>query len=344
VDPNIIDPDPQIFFQFDKHPIPFKAEKIIEDINRFSKDHAVVVVPHWGEEWSFQENKRQRELACSFIDNGACAVIGHHSHLAGYVEEYKNRLIAYNLGNLYMMLPDFSALRAKRRLAVELDIDKNTIKSYKLIPLTSDPDSTPIPDIDIISESYYKNYWPAEFPHREKVIFDSLEKIQSAKVILEASGQQFISEWQDKFLNDPEVIQGKIPLASGWRIKDKSWCGTAVSREFMGDNYLDINVSHLFDDTALTNKFDIDRVFSKLHLIYGYPEWFYFIEGFACPEFKIVLNGRDIFDFNSNENPNDWSYRDIDVTDLTQEKNKLELIVIGKKEKYAYICWGIAAE
>jgi len=343
VEPGIIDPDPDIFFNFDKHPVPLEREQILTDIKRYSKDHTVIVIPHWGEEWSFGENGCQRKLAHMFIDNGAVAVIGHHSHLAGMIEKYKDGLVAYGLGNLYMMLPDFSGLRAKRRLAVELDIQNNKLNGYKLIPLTSNNETTPVVDDEIISVSFYKDYRPSIFPDKDKTIFDSLESIKNANVTLESSGQMFNAEYRDSFYNEPKVVQGKLPFAPGWRIKDKFWCGIINSREFMGDSFLDTNVTHLYDDVTSCSAFEIDRSFSKLHLAFGYPEWFYFIDEFICPEFDIMLNNKPVYNFKPGDKLTDWSFIDIDVSDLIGDKNKLEIIVKGKKDKFAYIGWRILA-
>ncbi|MBP2626062.1 MAG: Capsule synthesis protein, CapA [Firmicutes bacterium] len=59
----------------------------------------VVVSFHWGEEGSYWPNSEQNILARLSIDSGADIVIGHHPHVLQGIEIYKNRLIAYSLGN-----------------------------------------------------------------------------------------------------------------------------------------------------------------------------------------------------------------------------------------------------
>lgn len=59
----------------------------------------VVVFPHWGTEYQAKPNKEQIDLAHWFVDNGADAIIGSHPHWMQSVEVYKNRPIAYSLGN-----------------------------------------------------------------------------------------------------------------------------------------------------------------------------------------------------------------------------------------------------
>jgi len=59
----------------------------------------VVVVLHWSYEFERYPQPGHRELAFRLIDAGAYAVIGHHSHVVGPVERYRDRTIAYGLGN-----------------------------------------------------------------------------------------------------------------------------------------------------------------------------------------------------------------------------------------------------
>jgi hypothetical protein len=343
VEPEIIDPDPETYFKYDKHPVPLKTDNVIEDIISCSKDSAVIVVPHWGVEWSFRENERQQELAHLFIDNGACAVIGHHSHLAGTVEKYKDGIIAYSLGNLYMMLPEFSTLRAKRRFVVELDFEKNNLKDYKLIPLSSNTDSTPVIDDDLIAESFYHDFRPEYFPDKNDTVYDSYNELEGAIVSLESSGRKFNAFRRNEFYNEPKVVQGKLPLPPGWQIEDKFWCGTALSKEFMGNSYLHTNVSHVYDEAILSNKFIINRPFSKLHLVFGYPKWFDFIKEFSPPEFKIVLNRKEIFTLKFEHKLADWKHIEMAAENSANGKNEIKMIIKGSKDRYSYICWRVLA-
>jgi len=41
----------------------------------------------------------QKELAHFAIDNGADIILGHHPHVIEGIEQYRNRIIAYSLGN-----------------------------------------------------------------------------------------------------------------------------------------------------------------------------------------------------------------------------------------------------
>ena len=59
----------------------------------------VVVNFHYGWEYSFVHNKKQRLTSHEVILSGADLVVGTHPHVVQGVENYKNRLILYSIGN-----------------------------------------------------------------------------------------------------------------------------------------------------------------------------------------------------------------------------------------------------
>ncbi len=58
-----------------------------------------VVYLHLDGEYSSYPAPYRMNAARRFVDLGACLVIGHHPHVPQGIEIYKNRLIAYSLGN-----------------------------------------------------------------------------------------------------------------------------------------------------------------------------------------------------------------------------------------------------
>lgn len=75
-------------------------EKIKSDIKNLKNQDCVVVINfHWGEEGHYEPNAVQKNIAHYAIDNGADLIIGHHPHVIQGIEQYKNRLIFYSLGN-----------------------------------------------------------------------------------------------------------------------------------------------------------------------------------------------------------------------------------------------------
>jgi poly-gamma-glutamate synthesis protein (capsule biosynthesis protein) len=59
----------------------------------------IVVAFHWGAELVSDISDDQKTLAHTAIDEGATLVVGHHPHILGGIETYKNRYIVYSLAN-----------------------------------------------------------------------------------------------------------------------------------------------------------------------------------------------------------------------------------------------------
>ncbi|MGV8983577.1 CapA family protein [Clostridium sp.] len=71
-----------------------------KDIMELKKTSSVVIINfHWGNENQYYPIDAQKQLAHFAIDNGADIILGHHPHVIQGIEQYKNRIIAYSLGN-----------------------------------------------------------------------------------------------------------------------------------------------------------------------------------------------------------------------------------------------------
>lgn len=75
--------------------------KLAVEAIRTAKNQAdlVIVVAHWGKERQDLPVDHQKELARAYIDAGADLIIGGHPHVLQGFESYKNKWIAYSLGN-----------------------------------------------------------------------------------------------------------------------------------------------------------------------------------------------------------------------------------------------------
>ena len=65
---------------------------------------AVIVLPHWGEEYATEPEQWQRDSAHAWLEAGAIAILGNHAHVTQAAETYltsegRRALIAYSLGN-----------------------------------------------------------------------------------------------------------------------------------------------------------------------------------------------------------------------------------------------------
>ncbi len=60
----------------------------------------VVIVPHWGVEYTRQPLPSMRRHAARWVKAGADLILGGHSHVAGAIEEIEGSPVLYSLGNL----------------------------------------------------------------------------------------------------------------------------------------------------------------------------------------------------------------------------------------------------
>jgi poly-gamma-glutamate synthesis protein (capsule biosynthesis protein) len=75
-----------------------KIKKTIDEVKEQGVN-LVVCSFHWGIEYNYNPTKYQKKLGRFAIDAGADMVIGHHPHIIQGIELYKDRYIAYSLGN-----------------------------------------------------------------------------------------------------------------------------------------------------------------------------------------------------------------------------------------------------
>jgi poly-gamma-glutamate capsule biosynthesis protein CapA/YwtB (metallophosphatase superfamily) len=75
-------------------------KRLLADISAAKEKADFVIVSfHWGTEYTGRANQDQRRLAHQAIDAGADLILGHHPHVIQGLELYKDRLIAYSMGD-----------------------------------------------------------------------------------------------------------------------------------------------------------------------------------------------------------------------------------------------------
>lgn len=79
---------------------PLDKDALLADIRRWRSevDHLVLLL-HWGLEYSPLPTPHQVDLAHTAIDAGVSLILGHHSHMLQGIEAYHSGVIAYSLGN-----------------------------------------------------------------------------------------------------------------------------------------------------------------------------------------------------------------------------------------------------
>jgi len=111
------------------------VEKILADIEKKKREVDFLIVSlHWG--WSFEQltdpAPTQIEFGRKVIDRGADVILGHHSHVFQPVEIYKDKIIAYSLGNFIF---DMWSEKNLKSGILDLTITKEDEISVDIIPI-----------------------------------------------------------------------------------------------------------------------------------------------------------------------------------------------------------------
>lgn len=78
----------------------YSQKQIVKAVEAARRDCDLLIVSmHWGEEGVYKTSTEQRSVGHAIIDAGADIVIGHHPHVFGGIEQYKDKYIIYSLGN-----------------------------------------------------------------------------------------------------------------------------------------------------------------------------------------------------------------------------------------------------
>jgi poly-gamma-glutamate synthesis protein (capsule biosynthesis protein) len=92
----------------------------------------VVVLPHWGVEYTETPTDEQRQWAAQIMAAGATLVVGNHPHLIQPVEEFPNGLVAYALGNFVF---DQESWRTRQGVVLEAEFRGAQWVSWRLRPV-----------------------------------------------------------------------------------------------------------------------------------------------------------------------------------------------------------------
>lgn len=108
-------------------------ENIFPAIEEANENADLVFVNiHWGQEYDKEPHPRQKKLAHAMIDVGVDAIIGHHSHVLSEVEQYKDGVIFYGLGNFIF---DQGWSRTKDSALVQYDLLNDGTGRFEIVPL-----------------------------------------------------------------------------------------------------------------------------------------------------------------------------------------------------------------
>lgn len=111
-------------------------KKAIELIQNYEKDKTnfIIVSIHWGEEYKLVSNTAQNKFAHTMIDSGVDLVLGQHPHVVQEIEQYKNRMIFYSMGNF--VFDQYFSEETQEGLGADIEIGDAEIV-FNLIPIQS---------------------------------------------------------------------------------------------------------------------------------------------------------------------------------------------------------------
>lgn len=110
----------------------YDTELFLESIRRADeKADFVIAVVHWGTEYSYDLEKVQLTSGKEYLDAGADAIIGGHSHCLQGMEYYDGKPIVYSLGNYWFNSKTLDTM------LIELHFYGNDVENHlemKMIP------------------------------------------------------------------------------------------------------------------------------------------------------------------------------------------------------------------
>jgi len=111
-----------------------RLPRILDQIRRLRRDgHDVIVMSHWGHEYSFYPLPYQMRAARRMVDAGACLILGHGPHYPQGMERYRDGEIVYSMGNFIFDEPQKFANRSFV-YGVEID-DTGTTRGPEVFPV-----------------------------------------------------------------------------------------------------------------------------------------------------------------------------------------------------------------
>jgi poly-gamma-glutamate capsule biosynthesis protein CapA/YwtB (metallophosphatase superfamily) len=113
---------------------PLDPSTVGQDIGNAHKvANVVIIMPHWGVEYTTAPSERQREFARAAAAAGAEMIVGNHPHWVQAHERIGNMFVAYGLGN-FVFDQDWS-LETEQGAMLEATFTGATLTSTRYIPI-----------------------------------------------------------------------------------------------------------------------------------------------------------------------------------------------------------------
>ena len=101
----------------------------------------VVVLPHWGTQYTHRPEPVQRRVARQLVQSGADLVVGSHPHWVQGLDRVQRAVVAYSLGNFVFDMGFM--IETQQGVVLEATFWGDTLKSVDLVPYRMDGDFAP---------------------------------------------------------------------------------------------------------------------------------------------------------------------------------------------------------
>lgn len=118
----------------------------------------VVVLPHWGAQYTHRPDPAQRTVARAALDAGADLVVGGHPHWVQGIDAISNKIVAHSLGNLVFDM-DFSR-QTQEGFLLELTFWGRRLMAAVPVPYRIGPDFTPRLVTGTTAAAVLRPLWP----------------------------------------------------------------------------------------------------------------------------------------------------------------------------------------
>jgi poly-gamma-glutamate synthesis protein (capsule biosynthesis protein) len=119
-----------------------ELRRVLDAVRRLSRRvDAVVVLPHWGTQYTHVADPVQSFVGRRLVDAGAALVVGGHPHWVQGTERHRNGLIVHSLGNAVFDM-DFMA-ETMEGVVLTVRIEDGRVVDADLTPYRMDAGFTP---------------------------------------------------------------------------------------------------------------------------------------------------------------------------------------------------------
>ena len=116
--------------------------RIAGDIRTLKREvDVVVVIPHWGTQYTHRVERSQRVAARAFAEAGADLVLGGHPHWVQGWETMGRTTVVHSLGNFIFDM-DFQ-VKTREGIFLEIVLWGGTVKAVEPVPYVIDAGFTP---------------------------------------------------------------------------------------------------------------------------------------------------------------------------------------------------------